>query len=91
MQSVSSTKIKISKSQTKDLVIQDPVPVYLGATFYFNAYPITDKTGTVADHAYVDLTNNRILTSNEMKNEMAINTSSPQADAENGDRKTLEP
>jgi len=75
------SKIKISESQTEDLVIKDPVPVYLGATFYFNAYPITDTTGKVVDHAYVDLINNRIFTSSDMKMEMAVNKSSLQANA----------
>jgi hypothetical protein len=70
MENIISSKTKISESQTKDLVIQDPVPVYLGATFYLMAYPLTDKTGNVIDHAYVDLTNNRIINSSELKNGM---------------------
>lgn len=76
---VSRSKTKISESQTKDLVIQNPVPVYLGATFYYDAYPMTDKTGNVVDYAYVDLTNSRLFNSEDMKKEMAINKSSLKA------------
>jgi len=66
-ETVINFKTKISESQTKDLIISDPVPVYLGATFYLMAYPLTDKTGNVVDHAYVDLTNNKILNSADLK------------------------
>ena len=79
--SVSRSKTKITESQTKDLVIQNPVPVYLGATFYYDAYPMTDKTGNVVDYAYVDLTNSRLLNSGDMKKAMASNKSDLQADA----------
>jgi hypothetical protein len=58
-------------AQGKGMKTNDPIPVYLGATFYLLDYPLTDKNGKTVDHAYIDLTNHKKINLTDLSKELA--------------------
>ncbi|MGD0081248.1 MAG: C39 family peptidase [Methanoregula sp.] len=56
-----SLSVVSQRTKTEGLTSADPKPVYLGATFFLMEYPLENKTGTVVDHVFVDLTDKKVI------------------------------
>jgi len=60
------------RTKTRGLTSTGPKPIYLGATFYLTEYPLADKSGTIVDHVFVDLTSKKIVNLSETGREIPV-------------------
>lgn len=54
------------KASIKDLTVKDPIPLYLGATFYMIEYPLVDKNDVRIESVYVDLETQRVFDTSKL-------------------------